>query len=51
VTEAREVLERGAKLGEAESLVTLGTLCADVSGDAAAEDAYRAGRNGRREHT
>jgi tetratricopeptide (TPR) repeat protein len=40
--EARQVLERGAKLGESESLLPLGNLYADVLGDAdAAEATFR----------
>lgn len=42
--EARQVLERGAKLGETEVLLALGNLYADVLGDTdAAEATFRAG--------
>lgn len=44
VEEGRAVLERGVLLGEAESMLPLGNLYADVLGDpVAAETAYRAG--------
>lgn len=44
VSEAREVLEQGAKLGEQESWLPLGNLYADEFGDfAAARDAYLGG--------
>jgi tetratricopeptide (TPR) repeat protein len=44
VEEARQVLERGAKLGESESLLPLGNFYDDVLKDTdAAEAAYRAG--------
>jgi hypothetical protein len=42
--EARAVLERGAKLGEAESWLPLGNFYADeMSDEEAAEEAYRGG--------
>jgi tetratricopeptide (TPR) repeat protein len=44
VDEARQVFERGMKLGESESMLPLGNLYADLLGDDdAAEVAYRAG--------
>jgi len=44
VDEARQVLERGMKLGELESMLPLGNLYTDLLGDDdAAEVAYRAG--------
>ncbi|GIG41917.1 hypothetical protein [Cellulomonas phragmiteti] len=44
LNEARRVLERGAKLGESDSLLPLGNLYRDEFDDAsAAETAYRAG--------
>lgn len=44
IDEARQVLERGMKLGEADSMLPLGNLYADHLGDDdAAESAYRAG--------
>jgi tetratricopeptide (TPR) repeat protein len=44
VEEARQVFERGMKLGESESMLTLGNLYTDLLGDDdAAEVAYRAG--------
>jgi len=44
VDEARQVLERGMKLGEQESMLPLGNLYADLLGDnESAEAAYRAG--------
>jgi tetratricopeptide (TPR) repeat protein len=44
VKEARQVFEHGMKLGESESMLTLGNLYTDLLGDDdAAEVAYRAG--------